>query len=182
MIHLGRREVLLLGLLVGATRLQAQRPAIVAGTYELSWFTQNTLTGAPQIGRLVLVLAAAELPKSLRRRMEPTDFMYGKRPPIGRACWRVLDGSIPMGGAKPTVTDWKAHAGDTVSVNLWFSVDAGSSLRLWADSLGVRGEAASSGWMASPPEGRGAPRVLRDSVLGRRVGAADPSRCLPSAP
>lgn len=179
MIRLGRRGVLLLGWLVGVARLPAQRPSVVAGTYELSWFTQDTLTGAPQVGHVMLVLAAAELPKSLRRRMDPTDFMYGKRPPIGRACWRVLDGTIPMGGAKPTVTDWKVHAGDTLSMNLWFSVDAGSSLRLWADSLGVRGEAVSSGWMASPPEGRGAPRVLRDSVLGRRVGAADPSRCLP---
>jgi hypothetical protein len=175
----GPRIALVLYWVFGVAALQAQRPAPVAGTYELSWFTQNTLTGAPQVGRLLLVLADAQLTKSIRRRMEPTDFMYGKRPPVGRACWRLLDGAIPMGGAKPTATDWNLLAGDTVSVNLWFSVDAGSSLRLWVDSMGVRGDATSSGWMESPPDGRGAPRALRDSVVGRRVGVADPSRCLP---
>jgi hypothetical protein len=178
-MHSGPRVALVFSLVVGPSQLQAQWRGSVAGTYELSWFTQNTLTGAPRIGHLVLVLADAQLPTSLRRRMDPTDFLYGKRPPAGRACWRLLDGQIPMGGAKPTVTDWTIRTGDTVSVKLWFSIDAGSNLRLWANSTGVRGEAVSSGWMASPPEGRGAPRALRDSVLGRRLGVADPSRCLP---
>jgi hypothetical protein len=80
-----------------------------------------------------------------------------------------------MGAGKPTATEWNVLPGDTVSVTLWFSGDAGSNLRLWHDSTGLHGEVASSGWMGSPP----APQSLRDSVLGRRIGNVNPSRCLP---
>lgn len=172
------RMVVVLAVVCRTGLVQTQCLAPAAGTYELTWFSQNSITSAPLAGHLLLVLANRSLPKSLRRRMDPTDNVYGKRPPAGRACWRLLDGSIPMGAGKPIVTDWRTGPGDTVAVTLWFSVDAGTSIRLWGDSVGVRGIASASGWMSSPPDGHSAPRALRDSIVGHRVGPPDPDRCL----
>ncbi len=156
-----------------AAQLARARP----GTYELIWFTQNSVTDAKVRSRVLLVLAADTLPDSLVRKMKPAT-RNPRTPVANRACWRLLEGELPMGGGAPTYTDWKVMPGDTIAVSLWFNIDAGTSLRLWADSSGVRGIGSSSGWMkTSSPDGRAAPRVMRDSVIGRRVSEPDPPRC-----
>jgi hypothetical protein len=73
-------------------------------------------------------------------------------------------------------SDWKLLPGDTLYVDLWFEIDAGTSIKLWADSTGVRGWGTSSGWMG--PGGHAKPTVLYDSVSARRIGEAEPQRCV----
>ena len=81
---------------------------------------------------------------------------------------------VPEGKLTPHL--FAMRPGDTISMTLWYDIDAGTTLRLWPDSAGVRGEGISSGWMGAT--GHAAPRTMRDSVVGSRIGDADPWRCL----
>ena len=80
----------------------------------------------------------------------------------------------PFRGPVPTV--WFPIAADSVGLQLWYIVDAGSRLRFKLTGDSLRGQITSSGHMAGP--WRGEARVIVDSVVGRRIGDADPARCV----
>ncbi len=159
-----------------STGAHAQVRESLSGTYELTWFSRNTVTNEPTRSQVIVVLASVPFPDSVSRRLTP-----GVRRPTAppRACWRLVDGELPMNAGRPTSTDWLVRR-DTITMTLWFIVDAGTTLRFWLGPGGMRGDATSSGWMAVPGGGA-APQTLRDSVVGRRVGDADPLRCLLTA-
>ena len=48
----------------------------------------------------------------------------------------------------------------------------------YATTLMRRGVVLSTGWMPTPPSGRGSLMNLRDSIIGTRVGPPAPERCL----
>jgi hypothetical protein len=148
------------------------------GTYEITWFSINTVTEKPTVAKLLLVLFSTPLSDSLRAQMNPSRGKGRTAPPSG-ACWRITEGEAAM-NARPqtaTSTEWELAGTSEVNVQLWFIVDAGSALRFTVVGDSVRGEITSSGWMRGP-NGRASPRVVRDSVAGRRVGGADLDRCL----
>lgn len=159
-------------------RLAAQRPAPVFGTYELTVFGRNTMTGAAVIKHYVLVLAESPLPSELLKQLPGTDFMRPDSPAGERACWRELsDSGTSRQSAVGTRSDWRMR-GDSVQVVQWFSTDAGTTFLFRTDSAGLRGVALSTGWMPTPPDGRGTPMNLRDSIVGVRVSKPDPTRCV----
>jgi hypothetical protein len=157
----------------------AQEPAMrAAGTYEITWFSVNTVTEQPTVAKLLLVLAPTVLPDSLSARMRPGRDRTPTSPPP-RACWRITEGAAAMNSGPSTTamsTDWSVLGADSVAVQLWFFTDAGSMLRFRLVGDSLRGMISSSGWMRGPG-GRNVWRAVRDSVVGRRVGAPDVGRC-----
>jgi hypothetical protein len=164
-----------LALLAFPPSLAGQQP--VFGTYEMTMFGRNTKTGAQVVSRYVLVLADSQLPAAVLNRLPGTDPMSPRSPAHDRVCWRRL--MVP-GMAVQVMnsgrTDWRMVR-DSVLVSQWFSTDAGTSFLFRTDSAGLRGFALSTGWMPAP-SGRNEPMNLRDSIIGVRVGRADPARCL----
>jgi hypothetical protein len=159
--------------------VRAQLPtAVRSGTYEISWFSINTVTEQPTVAKAVVVLSSAAMPDSLGAAMISSRGL-GSVVPRPTACWRIADGDAAMNvkSVKATSTDWRAIGDDSVAIQLWFDVDAGSELRFKLTGDSLRGRIRSSGWMKSTGGGA-SPRVVLDSVRGRRVGDADFRRCL----
>ena len=173
-------------LLFATSVAQPQAAPLGPGTYELAWYAQDVAAPASIRAHIILVLMQRPIPDSVWRQIgprilgdlpDPTRQRYLQTapiPPTDRACWRLIDGSIPMGGGGPTISRWDTLPGGAADLTLWWSVDAGTRLRLWTDAAGLRGEAESSGYRGSPVTYT----VTRDSLRGRRVGDPDPTRCL----
>ncbi len=119
---------------VGA-RLHAQGSAPIFGTYELTVFGRNTMTGGAVIKHYVLVLAESPLPAGILKQIPGTDFMRPDTPAGEReACWRELgDSGASRQAAFGKRTDWRMR-GDSVRVVQWFSTDAGTTF-LFPDRL-----------------------------------------------
>ena len=99
----------------------SQTGAVSPGTYELVWFTRHPVTDTSIRARVLLVLSPDALADSLASRMSQAVRSQATR---GRACWRLIEGALPMGARGPTVTDWPPLARDTIAITLWFKVDA----------------------------------------------------------
>lgn len=153
-------------------------PAHAEGTYEITWFSVSAATEQPTIARLLLVLSPTVLPDSIRARLKPGHGRYDTHGPT-RACWRITEGSAVMNSGRTTGTwtDWSTIGADSVSITLWFLTDAGSKLRFRLVGDSVRGQISSSGFLNWPSGFES--RVVRDSVIGTRVGKPDIGRCLP---
>jgi hypothetical protein len=158
-----------------ASPLPGQQP--VFGTYEMTMFGRNTVTGAQIISRYVLILADSQLPLAVLNRLPGTDPISPRPPAHERACWRrVLAPGTTGREMVAGRTDWQVVR-DSVLVSQWFSTDAGTSFLFHTDSTRLRGFALSTGWMPAP-SGRNEPMSLRDSLVGVRVGKPDPTRCV----
>jgi hypothetical protein len=127
-----------------------------------------------EYGRRSLVTRGHTLPDSIGRQLPP---VMNDKPGVARACWRLLNGSLRIGDSGPHSLDW-ATTGDSVTLTLWFSVDAGTSLRTRTDSTGVRGELITRGFGTDGTVTRTGMVLGRDPISGRRVGDPDPSRCV----
>jgi hypothetical protein len=158
---------------LGVARSNAQGRTLIAGRYLLDVVRRDSTGQTRVIDRLLLVMIEGPMPSSVTRAIDGVDLVRVPAAASRGACWRSASAD-PKVEAKsiPIHTQW-TQVGDSVTVLLWASVDAGQRIGLVVDSTGAHGDL--DWWAWNGDHGR-------DSLVGRRFARTDPVDCLAHGP